>query len=478
MRRSFFRLILITVFLSPLSLPAVEAPREVTNREVTNREVAYRGGQDVCKHSQSQRQGEWPLWIQVPVDYQRPERGRFPLYAWTKSPWDPTKKTMIYFAGGPGDSSHASSMTLMDWNVVFFDQRGVACSRPPTLELYQDPSFYSSLNTVRDVEEIRRSLGVEKVSVYGVSYGTIPAHLYGALFRAHTRAVVLEGVIFHSEAQTLIENPQRRKILQHFFDRLPQAHQDRILEISQNPAYSPGWYSNVGRMMLFVDQPLEAFRRFLDQVLWSESLLKTLLPNFEMRRAPEVEFGPSSMTLRMLSCKELGMNTPGASFSAVFQGRQLVAERNSRLREMNCAPLGFQAQEPNQGFLAETLPLWVPVTYFQGTLDGSTAASEAVKSYKKATQGPAQLVLVKNGGHMPLQGPLASGYETGPALVLRQKILSEALAGLPLSQEVLSGLSNQTRMEWLLLQRNTKRKSVSFRGILRGEVTNESKSKM
>jgi proline iminopeptidase len=60
----------------------------------------------------------------------------------------------------------------LDVNVVQFDQSGIACSRPTTEIMYKNPQFYSSENTARDADEIRKSLGANKITAYGISYGT------------------------------------------------------------------------------------------------------------------------------------------------------------------------------------------------------------------------------------------------------------------------------------------------------------------
>ncbi|HWU42032.1 MAG TPA: alpha/beta fold hydrolase, partial [Bdellovibrio sp.] len=335
----------------------------------------------------------------------------------------------------------------------FFEQRGNSCSRPPTAEQYLNRHFYSSENTARDIDEIRKSLGLQKISVYGVSYGTIPAHLYSALFKDSTRAVVLEGVIFKSDDLTLIENPRRRKILQSFFNSLPANMQLRILEVSQQSGISPHWFSNVGQWMLYLDHPIKTYRNFLDNILWNDDSLGSLLSSFEEGPLQDPDFGFSQVMMNMLACQELGMNSANTGFYSVFSGSKLVAETNSSLREKHCAPLGFQSNEVATIFKASEHPLSVPVTYFQGTLDGATAAPQAVHSFKKAALGPAQLILVKKGGHTPLLGALSSGFESGPAIDLRKKVLSSALQGQDLSPSLLQELSSATELGWQRIQK-------------------------
>ncbi|WP_291516564.1 alpha/beta fold hydrolase [Bdellovibrio sp. ArHS] len=410
-------------------------------------DTPYLSGEEVCAKYHDRRGREQAVWISVPVSYQDAAQGSFSLYTWTRKPWMPGKPVLIYVDGGPGNTSHSSELDLPDWNVVFFDQRGNSCSRPPTEELYLRRDFYDSRNTARDIDEIRKALGESLISVYGVSYGTVPAHLYGFLFPEHLRALVLEGVVAQADAETLINNPHRLTALQNFFETLPLSTRQRILQISQKPenAY---WFADVGRMMMYLDRPWQAFTHFLDGVLSSDEALEALIPSFGPRKNQDEEFGFSQVMMNMLACKEMGMNTPGASFRARFQDGRLRLASSNELREENCQPLGFQESENFKVFRSENFPLTVPVTYLQGALDGATAAHQARRSYDLATRSFACLISIDQGGHVPVFGALSSGYESGASLVLRQHLLSAAIQGQEVSETTLNELSLMTEMKW------------------------------
>ena len=410
----------------------------------------YYDGPTTCKNNFAFRNNQHEIWLSVPIDYKNLEKGSTPLYAWTKKPFDQQKKTVVFVAGGPGDTSHHSSFDLDDWNVVLFDQRGNSCSKPLSKELHLDPNFYSSENTARDIEEIRKHLGVSKISVYGVSYGTIPAHLYGHFFPESTRATVIEGVIYEGGSD-LIDPLRRVKLLQRFFDSLPVDMQNRILEISQNPDIPANWFSNVGAMMLYMDNPTTPFRSFLDNILWDDNALKAVLPSFSKTEPQEFDFGFSHVMMGMIGCKELGMNLSTASFSAIFKNRTLESDRISTSNKFYCEPLGFQKDDSTKLFSAKKYPTKVPVTYIQGTQDGATVATQAIKHFKNVSQGFSQLILVKNGGHAPLHGALSSGYESGDAVSLRSDILKAALNGQNAEETKLKKLSEITSLNWLLV---------------------------
>ncbi len=410
----------------------------------------YNDGPTTCKNNIDFRNNQHEIWLSVPIDYKNLEKGSTPIYAWTKKPFNPQQNTLVFIAGGPGETSHHSSLELEDWNVVFFDQRGNSCSKPLSKELYLNPDFYSSENTARDIEEIRKHLGVAKLSVYGVSYGTIPAHLYGHFFPQSTRAVVIEGVIYEGGSD-LIDPRRRIKLLQRFFDSLPVEMQNRILEISQNPEIPANWFSNVGAMMLYMDNSNIPFRTFLDNILWDDNVLQAVLPSFNKTEPEEFDFGFSHVLMGMIGCEELGMNLSTASFSAIFKNRTLESDRISTSNKFYCESLGFQKDDSTKLFSAKKYPTKVPMTYVQGTLDGATVATQAIKHFKNVSQGFSQLILVKNGGHAPLHGALSSGYESVDAVSLRSDILKAALNGQKAEAATLEKVSEITNLNWLLV---------------------------
>ena len=52
-----------------------------------------------------------------------------------------------------------------------------------------------TVDTVRDMDAIRRALGAETISYIGFSYGTLLGALYAGMFGEHLRAAVLDGVV-------------------------------------------------------------------------------------------------------------------------------------------------------------------------------------------------------------------------------------------------------------------------------------------
>ncbi len=405
----------------------------------------YRSGREICKSTKRPKEHE--IWLKVPVDYDYPERGRTDLFAWTNKPFDPLKKTVVFVSGGPGDTAHKSHLELQDWNVIFFDQRGNSCSRPATKELYLDPTFYSSEKTARDIEEIRKKLGIQKISVYGVSYGTVVAHLYGHHFPESTRAIVLEGVVFQGGIP-LMRPQSRTRTLQLFFDSLPALTQERILEISNDPFIAKNWFSKVGAMMLYMDDSLMVYKTFLNNILFNDAVLYPVLKTFEYKEATDEEFGYGHVMMGMIGCQELGMNLKGISFYSVFQERKLVSDNFNDLDENYCVSLGLESDEFTNLYDAGEKLSISATTYIQGSMDGATSAEGALLHYKLASKGFSQFVLVDQGGHAPLHGPVSSGYERGQTVELRLEVLRTALLGEKISDEKLAKLSESSSLSW------------------------------
>jgi pimeloyl-ACP methyl ester carboxylesterase len=105
-------------------------------------------------------------------------------------------------------------------DIVFLDQRGTGFSHPldcdsdddsPMQSLFEDaipekavreclaaldadPSQYTTISTIADMDEVRAGLGYEKLNLWGGSYGTRVGLEYMRRFPQHVRTVVLDGV--------------------------------------------------------------------------------------------------------------------------------------------------------------------------------------------------------------------------------------------------------------------------------------------
>jgi pimeloyl-ACP methyl ester carboxylesterase len=142
---------------------------------------------------------------------------------------EPRPDPLLLIAGGPGQSTVDFYLQLRgafeparrDRDIVLVDQRGTGrsaegfrCAVPEDLsldtagseqlervidacvaELEHDPRFYTTSVAVRDLEQVRATLGIESWNVYGVSYGTRVAQHYLRRYPDRVRALVLDGVV-------------------------------------------------------------------------------------------------------------------------------------------------------------------------------------------------------------------------------------------------------------------------------------------
>jgi pimeloyl-ACP methyl ester carboxylesterase len=137
----------------------------------------------------------------------------------------PKRGTVFALAGGPGqaatpfteDIAFSLRKTLNGREVVTFDQRGIGGSgllRCPTLEAVGEQTlhvggaaadcadtlgprraFYTTRDSVEDLEAVRRAVGAERVILFGVSYGTKLALAYAAAYPNRVERLILDSVV-------------------------------------------------------------------------------------------------------------------------------------------------------------------------------------------------------------------------------------------------------------------------------------------
>jgi pimeloyl-ACP methyl ester carboxylesterase len=139
---------------------------------------------------------------------------------------------IIALAGGPGQPALPFAETFAELlgpiastrDLIAFDQRGIGLSDPlschafevprlyhsigPLIEacadqLGSDRAFYTTADTVADIEAIRQAGGYEKLVLYGTSYGTKVAEEYAQEYPSHVEALVLDSVVTPNGPETL-----------------------------------------------------------------------------------------------------------------------------------------------------------------------------------------------------------------------------------------------------------------------------------
>lgn len=164
--------------------------------------------------------------VRAPLDHARPQGKQIEVFVTVKAALSTLKRPepVVYLSGGPGASSaHMVGgrlrwagtnplLTLTDRDVIGVDYRGTRYSKPA----FDCPSrvgpefagcvaqwrkqglelqYFNSVQGAQDIELVRRALKIEKINLYGASYGTLLAQEYMRSYSGNLRSVVLSGVI-------------------------------------------------------------------------------------------------------------------------------------------------------------------------------------------------------------------------------------------------------------------------------------------
>jgi pimeloyl-ACP methyl ester carboxylesterase len=182
--------------------------------------------------------------LQVPLNYADPGGRKLTLalsMAPATAPRSQQQGVLLVNPGGPGAPGRSlagevaagiSRQAAADYDIVGFDPRGVGASVPA---LSCDPGYFkgvlpdyvpanaaaeqvligrvrtyaadcqkrfgwllpylTTVNTARDMDQIRQAFGVQKINYYGFSYGTYLGQVYATLFPNRIRRMVLDSTV-------------------------------------------------------------------------------------------------------------------------------------------------------------------------------------------------------------------------------------------------------------------------------------------
>ncbi|MFE1458076.1 alpha/beta hydrolase [Streptomyces sp. NPDC058735] len=191
--------------------------------------------------------------IEVPQEYTEPDGARIPLAVMRHRATDPDRRigSLVFNPGGPGVSATEtlrslpktagtpgsfSPEVLARFDVIAMDPRGVGGSQAvrcltdeqradaagtafdpavpggkPLPRLladaaaftggcvkHQSKEFLASMSTdnvARDIDQVRSALGEDKITYYGLSYGTVVGPMYATLFPHRVRQMVLDAPV-------------------------------------------------------------------------------------------------------------------------------------------------------------------------------------------------------------------------------------------------------------------------------------------
>jgi len=169
--------------------------------------------------------------VQVPEDWAQPTGPTIPIEV-VVLPATATSNpgTPLFILSGAGGHAYGlgdSVLNGMPWaaqafhrlnqtsDLVFVEQRGTPGSdletcpglenwfaSPATIQAAArrclalaalDPRHYTTTSAVRDLDQVRQSLGYSKINIYGVSYGVTMGLAYLQLYSSHVRTAVLDS---------------------------------------------------------------------------------------------------------------------------------------------------------------------------------------------------------------------------------------------------------------------------------------------
>jgi pimeloyl-ACP methyl ester carboxylesterase len=154
--------------------------------------------------------------VTVPVDREHPSSGALQLHVErVRAAAEPAEGAIVALAGGPGQSATAHLASFLKIlqsaretrDVIVFDQRGtgesgyLACPPQRPLDygcaeaLEPGIHHYTTQDSADDVEAVRRTLGVDRIALYGVSYGTKVALAYAKRYPTHVERLALDSVV-------------------------------------------------------------------------------------------------------------------------------------------------------------------------------------------------------------------------------------------------------------------------------------------
>jgi len=405
--------------------------------------------------------------IDVPLDYSGLVKNRLSLDVRVRRPTSRLRGTLVFLSGGPGQAgifgpeySDYLSTLMPGWQIVEIDQRGTGKTALvcPTiddvsLEVQEIPEsevtsrfaacaaklgpnrrFYTSIDSARDIEDLRAELGTERIAIGGVSYGTYVSQVYARMFPARTERMLLDSVVPPAGVSLISPsaNAEVRRVM------AAQCAARRCIGVTDDLQRDVGTLQGrlgvnplVGRLVdskgrpraasiggpqfpsvlldLYYSGDLDPFARELYPAAVLAALRGDAAPLLRMRKAGEFKSKPSELSNALFaatSCAENGL--PWASSDPIDQRRAAVQTAVAAQPPGTFAPWGsgfvnaYAASclgwpdSPVSGTPSEPLPD-VPTLLLAGQQDIRTTVADA--RAVAALLPRATVVTVPNSGH-------------------------------------------------------------------------------
>ena len=173
--------------------------------------------------------------LRVPLDHAGHAGGTLPLAVGLTGAGAAPRGVLLFLTGGPGQPGvpfltrieTKLRTELAGYRLAMFDQRGTGAGalECPGLQRAAGASdltvvppatvaacarsigaarrYYSTAETVADIDELRAALGAQRLTLDGVSYGTFVAERYALTYPTHVARLVLDSVVPQAGADPL-----------------------------------------------------------------------------------------------------------------------------------------------------------------------------------------------------------------------------------------------------------------------------------
>lgn len=340
----------------------------------------------------------------------------FNLHYWTLKTINPNLSSLVLIPGGPGQSYQKLEwVDIENVNIIFFDPRGMGCSIPTQNELINNPDFYSAKLIAHDLEQLRKHLKISKWSVYGHSYGTIPATIYASFYPQSTENLLLEGTVLKG-GKDFWYSQARHDLIYKVLQNISPDLQAKALSSSNSNLHS-FWFSQG-----LLDSLPQGFDKEILEKRLSQNYSQEQKHPFIPKMAEPEDLLPyfSRNAHLILSCKELSADQYSPKRLFYFDGKDFQFLQKPTYAEF-CKEWPIKPDV----YDAKNYPLSIPTYYFQGEYDYLTPQAEALEHYLNNQSKEKHFFTLKNGGHNPLSLSLNEFNKKTPLSLVYQKVISD-----------------------------------------------------
>ncbi|SFR04125.1 alpha/beta hydrolase fold [Lentzea waywayandensis] len=394
--------------------------------------------------------------LTVPVDRDHPDGPQIALAVARRKATDPARRIGVLMVnpGGPGGSAARyakdapkvfSEEVLARFDVVGYDPRGVGDSnpiycdtsavglpypsgRPDTPERFAQLTAYNhrltedcrtrtgpvfdrvdAQSAVRDMDDLRKSLGEKQITYYGMSYGTLYGQKYAERYGKHVRAMVIDSVVDASLPLDGLLTAGARAGEDIFteFVRWCGATPSCALHGKDIPALYADLRARAARGGLHTpgapDQPLTPTELANRTVRFGYSPDFARMGNYftDLAAQPEAGFGTATRRTQAVLCQDFTGHPASAADVAAMDSHVRAAAPN-----VQASPIWDQALTWCAGWQGPTLnparpwrPAAAPQVLMLNSLHDPATGYESAVSVHRQARGKAALVTYEGTGH-------------------------------------------------------------------------------